>query len=225
MSVLMLSLSSYAIEENTDSLTESSSEISNIDSELSSETSFESSQLVSESESSVITEPSDELSSESSAESLSESYVQSSEQSSNQSSELSSDESYEESSEVSIVSPFSALNNLDAVLPVDREDYRPIESQIESSEQMPESNSEISSESSLYLEDTSKAESNILNAPPVPSDEPVTSQLYASNTDNSFLIGIIFWSVIGVVVTAVLIIILHSKGNSEFNFSKKRYRK
>ena len=50
---------------------------------------------------------------------------------------------------------------------------------------------------------------------------------YNSEKDNSsFLVGMIIWSVIGVIVTAVLIVILNLKGdNTEFAFSRKRYHK
>lgn len=70
-------------------------------------------------------------------------------------------------------------------------------------------------------------DSKLLDAPPIPTDEPSVTVPYNPENDNSsVLMGMIFWCIIGIVVTAVLIIILNLKGDdSEFAFSRKRYHK
>ena len=90
-------------------------------------------------------------------------------------------------------------------------------SKVESSEE------ESSREAAAVIDPDSK----LLTAPPMPSDEQSTSVPYNQKNENfSVLLGIINWSVVGIVVTAVLIVILNLKGsNSEFVFSRKRYRK
>ena len=70
-------------------------------------------------------------------------------------------------------------------------------------------------------------DSRLLDAPPIPADEPSVAVPYNAESDNSsVLMGMIFWSIIGIIVTALLIIILNLKGDdSEFAFSRKRYHK
>lgn len=243
MSISVISFSSYAVEESSyESLpSESSAEITSTESTFSSaiaESSVVQSSIQSSSftESSVQTPESSNSVSvpQSSAESsvVSEPSVQSSvpeETSADESSEPESsiEESSEESEEISIVDPFSALNNLEVVLPVDRPDYIPPESSSESSVQSSVQSSENSVESQISaVAEVSKAENNVLNAPPVPTDEQTPKQIYSQRADNlSFLIGIIIWSVIGVAVTALLIVILNLKGNKETSggFNRGRF--
>ena len=84
-----------------------------------------------------------------------------------------------------------------------------------------------SSQSSAEAAAIIKPDTKLLNAPPMPADEQSVSVPYNQQNDNSSIfLGMIFWSVIGIVVTAVLIIILNLKGaDSEFAFSRKRYHK
>lgn len=230
MSALVISFSAYAVEESsyTSLPSELSSEITSAESTDFSSVVAESSAVQSSLESSTVQESSLQNSENSNTVSAPQSAVESSappepsftqssvpeETSTDESSnpESSVEESSEESTENSIVDPFSALNNLEAVLPVDRPGYTPPESSLESSLQSSENSPE--SQNSV-IADVSKDETNILNAPPVPTDEQVPKQIYSQRADNSsFLIGIIIWSVIGVAVTALLIVILNLKGGT-----------
>lgn len=243
VTVLMsvVSFSSYAVEESSyTSVPSESSEVitSSEDSTLFSSTVSESSVEQSSTQSSFIQESStqstqsSEVVSEpqSSAEpepSITESSVP--EETSTQESstvEVSDEESSEESTEVSFTDPLSALKYLEAVLPIDR-GYTPPENSTQNSTQssIPNSESSTVSEASTVSE-ISKTESKILNAPPVPTDEETPKQTLTQQSDNSsFLIGIIIWSVIGVAVTALLIVILNlkdGKGRSD-SFNHGRY--
>ncbi|MGN1457719.1 MAG: hypothetical protein ACI4XP_07165, partial [Acutalibacteraceae bacterium] len=221
MSISVVSFSSYAVEESSDTSlpSELSSEITSAESTDFSSVVAESSAVQSSVQSSSFPESSVQKpeSSEpvSKPQSVPESsvppessFAQSSvpqETSPDESSkpESSYEESLQESEDTSITSPFSALNNLDAVLPVDRPDYIPPESSLESSFQSSQDNFESSTESqNSAAAVVSKTENNILNAPPVPTDEQVPKQIYSQRADNSsFLIGVIIWSVIGACAT------------------------
>lgn len=240
MLAVILSFSVYAVEtseENSVPVTESSV----VQESSPPEPSVQQSSEESSSEPSI-TESSQESSYESSYESSAESSIESSqtESSAEESSEPFEEEtsipeetSVEESSEeppyeVSVTDPFEAINNIDIILPVNKPDYNKpnIESSVESSEEPFQESSETVAANTSEISDT---ESTILNTPPVPQDEVSSVQLYNSTTvssDNtSFLLGIIFWSVIGLVVTTVLIIVLHSKGGGNQMSGRNRYRK
>ena len=128
------------------------------------------------------------------------------------------EESYEDNNEynsVTVTDPFSLIAGLEVILPADRPDFKPKE---ESSKQ----------EESSAATATIKKDTDLLSAPPtIPIDETVSSVTYNRNdNDVSVFMGIIFWSIIGIVITAILIIIINFKGdNSEFTFRRKRYHK
>lgn len=136
------------------------------------------------------------------------------------------EESYEESYEddsnystVTVADPFTLIAGLEVILPADKPDFKPKE---ESSKEE-ESKDESSAAAAAIKKDT-----DLLNAPPtIPIDETVSSVTYTQDeNDTSVFVGIIFWSIIGIVITAILIIIINFKGeNSEFTFGRKRYHK
>ncbi len=130
------------------------------------------------------------------------------------------DPSYEpvESISINIIDPFKNIAGVKYILPSDNPKFTPPESSIDD-----ESSAESSEEAAAIINTSSKLETT----PPIVYDEHSAVVTYESETDNSsFLIGMIFWSIIGVIVTAVLILILNFKGNkTEFAFSRKRYHK
>lgn len=126
--------------------------------------------------------------------------------------------SAEESKAQNIADPFGAIKAAEILIPSDKPGYKAPEqsSAAESSE------SDHSAAAAVI-----NGDNQLLSSPPIPSDDPSAPVPYNQQSDsNSVLMGIIFWSVIGVIVTTVLIVILNFKGNnSEFAFSRKRYHK
>ena len=117
-----------------------------------------------------------------------------------------------------ISDPFTVLGTMDVILPVDRNNFNP---HTKADENSLSRNSTVSSSSQ-----SSELELSLLNTPPLPDDNGIKYKITDKNDAEALFLGMIFWSVIGIVVTAVLIIIVNSKGNdSEFVFSRKRYHK
>ncbi len=194
-------------------------------SQISSESSLESSAEISHQ---ISTESSQQSPDESSQEESSQT-ESIAEESSNESSEPEEqsyiESSFESSEKIIFSDPFEGINKINIILPIDNPNYQKPESSTEPSSDPPkESSSEISAQ-------VSDENTHILDSPPVPQDESRTVQLYNSTTaetDNtSFLVGIIIWSVIGIIITAILIIVLHTKEgkNSDFSLGRNRYHK
>lgn len=239
----ILTFSVFAVEDNSEpSLPTEDSNITSDPSQSEQSSELQSSEEVSQEslpESSIegslessqesLPESSIESSLESSQESLPESSVESSSESSRQESsnisapteessvpeETSVQESPQESPHAEIADPFAAINRIDIVLPVDKPEYK----------NPTESSDEISS-------NVSSSTGNILDTdPPIPPDKTPAVQLYNSTTietdNSSYLIGIICWSIIGIIITAVFIVFFNSKKttSSDFELKRNRYHK
>lgn len=116
-----------------------------------------------------------------------------------------------------IADPFMLIEKMDAVLPFDRKGFvAPKKNDQNSVTEV--ADPELSEQSGVI-------EFSLLESPPLPTGTAALEEL--NDKDNeAVLLGLIFWSVIGIIVTAVLIIIVNSKGNdTEFVFSRKRYHK
>lgn len=124
--------------------------------------------------------------------------------------ESSKTEKTEKKGNVSVGDPFTVLKNVAVVLPSDKPGF------------VPEQSSR-SSGAAAYI----KSGTGSLDFPPVPAADSTLKSPYDNyNDNNSVLMGMIFWSLLGVIITAVLIIIMNFKGNdTEFAFSRKRYHK
>ncbi len=196
--------SSYEASEYTESsYTESSYE------ETHSESSYQSSQ---NEESYIGSESRTESADESSLESSRESSEESSEEESSEE-ESSREESSEAVTEIFENDPLKRLDSLATVLPADKEGYISPKQE---------------SEKILAEESDKAAAAAILSAPPIPYED--TTKKYISEAEKnadesmSFLTGIIIWSVIGVIITAALIIILRSTDNGKITRSRYKSR-
>ena len=148
----------------------------------------------------------EEESSEQSSEEES-SYESSGENSADEESEASK---AEESSSLKLTDPFAKLRSINYILPSDDPNYV----------------AKQKKEESNHAAGAVKHNSGLLDAPPIPLDDTVSSIEYSGEDDgSSVLIGIIFWSVIGIVLTIVLIFIINLKGSGNDNFARKRYDK
>ncbi len=115
--------------------------------------------------------------------------------------------------------PFSWLSGIKTVIPADRPGYisPKQQSEIEYSQRMYE-------ESRAAISQADKADRHILSTPPLPSNEVSedTASIAARNESSSFLIGIIIWSLIGIVITLILIFVL--RGNKTISpFTTKKH--
>ena len=133
------------------------------------------------------------------------------------------EESVEESSEpekiiVPVTDPFRSVGKMKYILPVDDPSFVSPESRAEE-----EKKAQSSAEAAAVINPDSK----LLDSPPMPSYEPsVALPYYQEDDSSSVLMGMIFWSIIGIVVTAILIMILNFKGDSsDYSFNRKRYYK
>ena len=122
-------------------------------------------------------------------------------------------ESTKKPTAIKITDPFAALRTAAKVIPSNK------------------ASASAESNAAILPQDKARTGASINNGgliePPVPAIDASLDSPYNSQSDNnSVLMGLIFWSMIGVIVTAILIIILNFKGdNSEFVFSRKRYHK
>ncbi len=140
-----------------------------------------------------------------------ESYEESYEESLEESSEQDSSESEEESSGLSVTDPFGKLSAMNYILPSDDPNYI----------------AKQKKEDSNAAAGSIRHNSGLLDSPPMPSDTSASALSYTEDEDDSsFLMGIIFWSVIGIVLTILLIFIINLKGSGNSNsFGRKRYHK
>lgn len=135
-------------------------------------------------------------------------------------SEYSSDESsYEETdytdetdetvqddeSEISVADPFAKLHSMNYILPADDPNFVAKQKKDESS----------------ILGKTSRSE--LMNTPPVPLSESNIDLQLTEDDDTAMFTGIIIWSVIGILVTVLLILIINFNTGSKYSYSKKRY--
>ena len=130
-----------------------------------------------------------------------------SEETSDQNSDL---QSSEEESELSVADPFEKIRALQFILPADDPDYE---------------SKKKNQESSVILNKETGGEKGLINTPLPLSRSSSELDLYSEEQDSSFLMGVIIWSVIGVVVFILLILILNLKGGGDFSFGRKRYHK
>ncbi len=156
---------------------------------------------------SIYTEPSDEVSDEDPQEPSGTSSTQSSDETSNASPVLRRD-------------PFSWLSGINTVIPADRSGYISPAQKAEN-----EKADKLYEESKAALEQAAKAERNLLTAPHIPDNDVIedTASVAAQNESNSFLIGIIIWSAIGIIITMILIFIFRTKApEKSFTRNPKR---
>ena len=140
-----------------------------------------------------------------------ESYTESSEESYYESSDDYEESIYEESS-IEVKDPFKETAALKYIIPADDPDFR----KKEDSEAQSSSGGTIGSEK------------DVLAPPPqinTDSGSASTDPAGFQETDNSTLTGIIFWSVLGIILVVTLIILISNKGNNNSNFGRKRYYK
>lgn len=113
--------------------------------------------------------------------------------------------------------PYSWLSGINTVIPADRSGYISPAQKAEN-----EKAERLYEESRAALEQAAKAERNLLSSPHIPENDIIedTASVAAENETNSFLIGIIIWSAIGIIITLILIFILRTKAPSK-SFTRK----
>lgn len=114
--------------------------------------------------------------------------------------------------------PFEWLSGIKTVIPADRSGYVSPAQKAEN-----EKAQKLYEESRAALETANKADKHILSTPPLPENEVSedTISIAAQNESSSFLIGIIIWSLIGIITTLILIFMLKgSKSPSPFTTKK-----
>lgn len=119
-------------------------------------------------------------------------------------------ETSEEVSELSVADPFDKIRSLQYIIPGDDPDY---ESKLKTLQNSAIRTIQVSGQEAL------------LTTPIPTSGNSSELDLYPEERDSSFLMGVIIWSVIGIVVLILLILILNLKGGGEFSFGRKRYHK
>lgn len=120
----------------------------------------------------------------------------------------SQDESSKAESQVSVADPFDDLRALQYILPGDDPDY---ETKKNASQQ--------DKKKSLIKQN------GLMNAPLPVSRTDNDINMYKEEEDTSFVVGVIFWSVIGVAVAVLVILMLSIKGGGDLSFTKRRYYK
>ena len=139
-----------------------------------------------------------------------ESFEESFEESYEESIGQSIQESAEESSGLSITDPFAKLTSMHYILPSDDPNYI----------------AKQKKEDSNAAAGSIRHNSGLLDSPPMPLDNSVSALNYKEDDDSTFLVGIIFWTVIAIVLTILLIFIINLKGSGNSNsFGRKRYHK
>ena len=114
-----------------------------------------------------------------------------------------------EVSELSVADPFEKIRSLQYIIPADDPDY---ESKLKALQ-----NSAIRT---AHID----GQAGLINTPIPTSAGSSELDLYPEERDSSFLMGVIIWSVIGIVVLILRILILNLKGG-DFSFGRKRYHK
>ncbi len=117
-------------------------------------------------------------------------------------------ESSGEKDDLKITDPFEKLKSMDYILPADDPNYLAKQKTEESAKGL----------------GTLRHSSGLLDSPPMPGKEVSSALNYKDEDDSSLLMGIIIWSVIGIVITVLLIFIINLKGGKS-SFGRKRYYK
>ncbi len=117
-------------------------------------------------------------------------------------------EGSKEESQVSVADPFDSLRAKQYILPGDDPDY------------------ETKKNSSQPEKKKSQIKQNgLMNAPLPVSRADNNTNMYREEEDTAFVVGVIFWSVIGLAAAVLVILILSLKGGGDLSFTRKRYYK
>lgn len=116
-----------------------------------------------------------------------------------------------EVSRIKVTDPFGKLNDLDYILPADAPDFEVKRQKYESS---------------LLAAAEIRSANSLIQSPPLPiSDDNDELSFVKEEEDASFMMGVVIWSVIGVVIAVLLILMLNLKGGGDFSMGRKRYYK
>ena len=104
--------------------------------------------------------------------------------------------------------PLSWMSGIETILPSDRSDYTP------PSVETTEENENSEEDSKLVMEDSETSRRTITATPTINNETPEIAVFLAERNDRSpMLIGIIIFSIAGMLLTIITILIMHSRGD------------